>query len=58
MVIKDVWCDVAMLWCRPSLQIVDLSLLVKQEMIAKTDPVSHVISANYIQYNTHTEVLF
>lgn len=37
-------------------QIVDLSLLVKQEMTAKTNPISHVISANYIHYNTHTEV--
>ncbi|KAG8000340.1 Transcription initiation protein SPT3-like protein, partial [Nibea albiflora] len=37
-------------------QIVDLSLLVKQEMAAKTNPISHVISASYIQYNTHTEV--
>ncbi|XP_041865477.1 transcription initiation protein SPT3 homolog isoform X2 [Melanotaenia boesemani] len=37
-------------------QIVDLSLLVKQEMTAKMDPVSHVISASYIHYNTHTEV--
>ncbi|KAM4591226.1 transcription initiation protein SPT3 homolog isoform 2-T2 [Odontesthes bonariensis] len=37
-------------------QIVDLSLLIKQEMMAKTDPVSHVISASYIHYNTHTEV--
>lgn len=38
------------------LQIVDLSLLVKQEMAVKTNPVSHVISASYIHYNTHTEV--
>ncbi|XP_054654928.1 transcription initiation protein SPT3 homolog isoform X1 [Dunckerocampus dactyliophorus] len=37
-------------------QIVDLSLLVKQEMVAKTNPVSHVISASHIHYNTHTEV--
>uniref|UniRef100_A0A087Y6U8 SPT3 homolog, SAGA and STAGA complex component n=1 Tax=Poecilia formosa TaxID=48698 RepID=A0A087Y6U8_POEFO len=37
-------------------QIVDLSLLVKQEMTVKTNPVSHVISASYIHYNTHTEV--
>ncbi|XP_029962618.1 transcription initiation protein SPT3 homolog isoform X1 [Salarias fasciatus] len=37
-------------------QIVDLSLLVKQEMTAKTSPVGHVISASYIHYNTHTEV--
>uniref|UniRef100_A0A7N8WTJ5 SPT3 homolog, SAGA and STAGA complex component n=1 Tax=Mastacembelus armatus TaxID=205130 RepID=A0A7N8WTJ5_9TELE len=36
-------------------QIVDLSLLVKQEMTAKTNPISHVTSASYIQYNTHTE---
>lgn len=36
-------------------QIVDLALLVKQEMTAKTSAVSHVISASYIQYNTHTE---
>lgn len=37
-------------------QIVDLSLLVKQEMTAKTNPISHVISASYIHYSTHTEV--
>ncbi|KAM9847401.1 transcription initiation protein SPT3 homolog isoform 1-T4 [Aulostomus maculatus] len=37
-------------------QIVDLSLLVKQEMMAKINPVSHVISASFIHYNTHTEV--
>ncbi|XP_037638512.1 transcription initiation protein SPT3 homolog [Sebastes umbrosus] len=37
-------------------QIVDLSLLVKQEMTAKTNPISHVISSSYIHYNTHTEV--
>ncbi|XP_029925727.1 transcription initiation protein SPT3 homolog [Myripristis murdjan] len=37
-------------------QIVDLSLLVKQEMTLKTNPISHVISASYIHYNTHTEV--
>ncbi|KAM9344632.1 transcription initiation protein SPT3 homolog [Symphorus nematophorus] len=37
-------------------QIVDLSLLVKQEMTAKTNPISHVISASYIHYNTQTEV--
>uniref|UniRef100_A0A8C5N3E9 Transcription initiation protein SPT3 homolog n=1 Tax=Gouania willdenowi TaxID=441366 RepID=A0A8C5N3E9_GOUWI len=37
-------------------QIVDLSLLVKQEMTAKTNPISHVISASHIHYNTHTEV--
>ncbi|KAM9364023.1 transcription initiation protein SPT3 homolog [Pholidichthys leucotaenia] len=37
-------------------QIVDLSLLVKQEMTAKTTSVSHVISASYIHYNTHAEV--
>ncbi|KAM6997854.1 transcription initiation protein SPT3 homolog [Tautogolabrus adspersus] len=37
-------------------QIVDLSLLVKQEMTAKTNPISHVISTSYIHYNTHTEV--
>nr|XP_046257824.1 transcription initiation protein SPT3 homolog [Scatophagus argus] len=37
-------------------QIVDLSLLVKQEMTAKTNPISHVISASYIHYNTHAEV--
>uniref|UniRef100_UPI003AAA80F0 transcription initiation protein SPT3 homolog n=1 Tax=Centroberyx gerrardi TaxID=166262 RepID=UPI003AAA80F0 len=36
-------------------QIVDLSLLVKQEMTSKTNPISHVISASYIHYNTHTE---
>lgn len=34
----------------------DLSLLVKQEMTLKTSPISHVISASYIHYNTHTEV--
>lgn len=38
------------------LQIVDLSLLVKQEMTAKSNPISHVISASYIHYNTHAEV--
>lgn len=37
-------------------QIVDLSLLVKQEMAAKTNPISHVISASYIHYSTHTEI--
>ncbi|XP_051935376.1 transcription initiation protein SPT3 homolog [Hippocampus zosterae] len=37
-------------------QIVDLSLLVKQEMVAKTNAVTHVISASHIHYNTHTEV--
>ncbi|XP_057704717.1 transcription initiation protein SPT3 homolog [Corythoichthys intestinalis] len=37
-------------------QIVDLSLLVKQEMVAKTNTVAHVISASHIQYNTHAEV--
>ncbi|KAF7651112.1 hypothetical protein LDENG_00115590 [Lucifuga dentata] len=37
-------------------QIVDLSLLVKQEMTSKTNPISHVISASYIHYNTHAEV--
>ncbi|XP_033468910.1 transcription initiation protein SPT3 homolog isoform X2 [Epinephelus lanceolatus] len=37
-------------------QIVDLSLLVKQEMTAKSNPISHVISASYIHYNTPTEV--
>uniref|UniRef100_A0A8C7Y0Q0 SPT3 homolog, SAGA and STAGA complex component n=1 Tax=Oryzias sinensis TaxID=183150 RepID=A0A8C7Y0Q0_9TELE len=37
-------------------QIVDLSLLVKQEMTCKTNPVSHVISASYIHYSTHAEV--
>uniref|UniRef100_A0A3B3ZBD5 Uncharacterized protein n=1 Tax=Periophthalmus magnuspinnatus TaxID=409849 RepID=A0A3B3ZBD5_9GOBI len=31
-------------------QIVDLALLVRQEMTAKIDAVSHVISASYIQY--------
>uniref|UniRef100_H3CWV9 SPT3 homolog, SAGA and STAGA complex component n=1 Tax=Tetraodon nigroviridis TaxID=99883 RepID=H3CWV9_TETNG len=36
-------------------QIMDLSLLVKQEMTVKTSPISHVISASYIHYNTHTE---
>ncbi|KAM8852746.1 transcription initiation protein SPT3 homolog [Synchiropus picturatus] len=37
-------------------QIVDLSLLVKQEAAAKPDPVSHVISAHAIQYSSQTEV--
>ncbi|XP_061915300.1 transcription initiation protein SPT3 homolog [Entelurus aequoreus] len=37
-------------------QIVDLSLLVKQEMVAKTNPVSHVISVSHINYDTHSEV--
>ncbi|KAJ4918840.1 hypothetical protein JOQ06_022258 [Pogonophryne albipinna] len=37
-------------------QIVDLSLLVKQEMTPKTNPISHVISSSFIQYNTHPEV--
>ncbi|XP_077437342.1 transcription initiation protein SPT3 homolog [Vanacampus margaritifer] len=37
-------------------QIVDLSLLVKQEMVAKTNAVTHVISASHIHYNTHVEV--
>lgn len=37
-------------------QVMDLSLLVKQEMTVKTNPVSHVISASYIHYNTHSEV--
>ncbi|XP_017283627.1 transcription initiation protein SPT3 homolog isoform X1 [Kryptolebias marmoratus] len=37
-------------------QIVDLSLLVKQEMSVKTNPVSHVISASYIHYSAHAEV--
>ncbi|XP_077469773.1 transcription initiation protein SPT3 homolog isoform X2 [Stigmatopora argus] len=36
-------------------QIVDLSLLVKQEMVAKTNTVAHVISASHIQYNSHVE---
>lgn len=36
-------------------QIVDLALLVKQEMTAKTNIVSHVISASHIQCHTHTE---
>lgn len=36
-------------------QIVDLALLVKQEMTAKTNIVSHVISASHIQYHTYTE---
>ncbi|XP_059929676.1 transcription initiation protein SPT3 homolog isoform X2 [Gadus macrocephalus] len=42
--------------CVCSFQIVDLSLLVKQEMESKNDPVSHVISSSYIHYNTHPEV--
>ncbi|XP_068597339.1 transcription initiation protein SPT3 homolog [Brachionichthys hirsutus] len=37
-------------------QIVDLSLLVKQEMVAKANPISSVISASYINYNTYPEV--
>ncbi|XP_056148036.1 transcription initiation protein SPT3 homolog [Lampris incognitus] len=37
-------------------QIVDLSLLVKQEMTSNSDPISHVVSASYIHYSTHTEV--
>lgn len=37
-------------------QIMDLSLLVKQEMTVKTNPISHVISASYIHYNTHSEL--
>ncbi|XP_049591152.1 transcription initiation protein SPT3 homolog [Syngnathus scovelli] len=37
-------------------QIVDLSLLVKQEMVAKTNAVAHVISASHIHYNTQAEV--
>ncbi|XP_069574948.1 transcription initiation protein SPT3 homolog [Brachyistius frenatus] len=37
-------------------QIVDLSLLIKQEMTVKTNATSHVISASYIHYNTHAEV--
>lgn len=37
-------------------QIMDLSLLVKQEMTVKTNPISHVISASYIHYSTHSEV--
>lgn len=37
-------------------QIVDLSLLVKQEIESKNDPVSHVISSSYIYYHSHPEV--
>ncbi|XP_033835436.1 transcription initiation protein SPT3 homolog [Periophthalmus magnuspinnatus] len=37
-------------------QIVDLALLVRQEMTAKIDAVSHVISASYIQYQPPHEV--
>ncbi|KAM8858445.1 transcription initiation protein SPT3 homolog isoform 2-T2 [Spinachia spinachia] len=37
-------------------QIVDLSLLVKQEMTAKTNAISHVISSSHIHYHTPTEV--
>ncbi|XP_061645326.1 transcription initiation protein SPT3 homolog [Phyllopteryx taeniolatus] len=37
-------------------QIVDLSLLVKQEVVAKTDAVAHVVSASHIHYNTRAEV--
>ncbi|CAB1437629.1 unnamed protein product [Pleuronectes platessa] len=36
-------------------QIVDLSLLVKQEMATKTNAISHVISSSFIHYSTHTE---
>ncbi|KAA8583493.1 hypothetical protein FQN60_014701 [Etheostoma spectabile] len=35
-------------------QIVDLSLLVKQEMTAKTDPIARVISNRHTHHNTHT----
>ncbi|KAJ0066858.1 hypothetical protein NL108_004823, partial [Boleophthalmus pectinirostris] len=38
-------------------QIVDLALLVRQEMTAKIDAVSHVISASYIQYQPPHEVV-
>ncbi|XP_072292725.1 transcription initiation protein SPT3 homolog isoform X2 [Eucyclogobius newberryi] len=37
-------------------QIVDLALLVRQEMTAKINAVSHVISASYIQYKPPHEV--
>jgi len=37
-------------------QIVDLSLLVKQDMSPKAGPLSHVISASYIHYASNTEV--
>lgn len=37
-------------------QIVDLSLLVKQDMSPKTGSLSHVISANYIHYHSTAEV--
>ncbi|KAJ7991064.1 hypothetical protein DPEC_G00293360 [Dallia pectoralis] len=37
-------------------QLVDLSLLVKQDMTPKTDPFSHAVSASFIQYHNNTEV--
>uniref|UniRef100_A0A3Q3VZA6 SPT3 homolog, SAGA and STAGA complex component n=1 Tax=Mola mola TaxID=94237 RepID=A0A3Q3VZA6_MOLML len=37
-------------------QIVDLSLLVKQEMTVKTGPISHVICTSYIHHNTQSGV--
>lgn len=37
-------------------QVVDLALLVRQEMNVKTNAVSHVISASYIQYQPLQEV--
>lgn len=37
-------------------QVVDLALLVRQEMNVKTNAVSHVISASYIQYQPLHEV--
>ncbi|KAL0969000.1 hypothetical protein UPYG_G00221420 [Umbra pygmaea] len=37
-------------------QLVDLSLLVKQDMTPKTDPFSHAVSASFIQYHSNTEV--
>uniref|UniRef100_A0A4W5L9S4 SPT3 homolog, SAGA and STAGA complex component n=1 Tax=Hucho hucho TaxID=62062 RepID=A0A4W5L9S4_9TELE len=37
-------------------QLVDLSLLVKQDMTPKTDPFSHVVSASFIHYHSNTEV--
>ncbi|XP_041710904.1 transcription initiation protein SPT3 homolog isoform X1 [Coregonus clupeaformis] len=37
-------------------QLVDLSLLVKQDMTPKTDPFSHAVSASFIHYHSNTEV--
>ncbi|XP_010861960.1 transcription initiation protein SPT3 homolog [Esox lucius] len=37
-------------------QLVDLSLLVKQDMTPKTDPFSHAVSASFINYHSNTEI--